>query len=113
MTFLTNITDFEKHKPTKDEIIINTNISIDDIKKNINRGLDKHHEICKYYINYTEPSWTVSFNVDESQREAMIETSFEIMVYKDINNKSILVFTKQIAEHQQWHDVYNSLKNIM
>ena len=50
MTFLTNITDFEKHKPTKDEIIINTNISIDDIKKNINRGLDKHHEICKYYI---------------------------------------------------------------
>lgn len=111
MTFLTNISDFEKHKPTKDEIIINTNILIDDIKKYINRVLDKHHEICKYYINYTEPSWTVSFNVDERQIEAMIETSFEIIVYKDINNKSILVFGKEITEHQQWHDVKRDLIN--
>jgi hypothetical protein len=112
MTFLTNITDFENHKKLKDEIILNTNISIDDIKKNINKILDKNQETCKYYINYTEPSWTVSFNVDERQLEAMIETSFEIFVYKDINSKAIIVLTKEIKEHQQWHEIYSDIKGL-
>ena len=112
MTFLSNISDLEKHKPLKGDIKINTNISIDDIKKNINKILDKHYEICKYYINYTEPSWIVSFNVDERQLEAMLSTAFEIFVYKDINNNSILIFSKEVEEHQQWSDVYNDLKRL-
>jgi hypothetical protein len=112
MTFLSNIQDIESHKTIKDEIVLNSDISIDNIKKSINKILDKNQETCKYYINYTNPSWTVSFNVDIRQLEAMIETSFEIIVYKDINNKTILVLTKEINEHPEWGNLYNEIKRL-
>lgn len=89
--------------------IINTKIGVNDIENIINRVLDKHSEICKYYINIDDAYWGVSFNVGEDQLEIMCQTMFEIRVYKDSNDFVVVCLSKDITEVQQWSDVYASL----
>ena len=89
--------------------IINTKINVNDIENIISTVLDKHSEICKYYINIDESYWGVSFNVGTDQLEVMCQTMFEIRLYKDTNNCSVICLTKDVTELQQWNDVYRSL----
>jgi hypothetical protein len=84
--------------------ILYTKVPIDEIEHNIIKILDKHSELCKYYININDASFTISFNVDQSQLNAMIQTSFQINIYK-YNNKPIVILSKEIQEHQQWTDL--------
>ena len=89
--------------------IINTKISANDIENIINKVLDKHSEMCKYYINIDDAYWGVSFNVGEDQLEIMCQTMFEIRVYKDKNDFVVVCLSRDITEVQQWSDVYASL----
>lgn len=89
--------------------IINTKINVNDIENIISKVLDKHSEMCKYYINIDESYWGVSFNVGTDQLEVMCQTMFEIRLYKDTNNCAVICLTKDVTELQQWNDVYRSL----
>jgi hypothetical protein len=98
------ITSFPYYENNETSDILYTKVQLDDIEHNIIKILDKHSELCKYYININDASFTVSFNVDESQLSAMIKTSFQINIYK-YNNKPIVILSKEIHEHQQWSEL--------
>lgn len=108
MQFIKIIPSYNESLSTNFDIIP-TKISINDIESKINTILDKHSDICKYYINCDEASWVLSFNVGFDQIEAMIQTMVVINLFKDSNNISILTVSKEINEHQQWQDVHQSL----
>lgn len=95
---------------SKDSIILKTKIFLEDIENKLCKILDKHSETAKYYINITENSWVVSFNVDISQFDAMCKTMFNIYLYKNTeNNYAILSLSNEINEHPQWQELYNYL----
>jgi hypothetical protein len=102
MNYIESFPYYENNNETND--ILYTKVPIDDIEHNIIKILDKYNEICKYYININNASFTVSFNVDQSQLNAMIQTSFQINIYK-YNNKPIVILSKEIQEHDQWSDI--------
>ena len=106
MNYITSFPDYENNNETND--ILYTKVQIDEIEHNIIKILDKHSELCKYYINIKDASFTVSFNVDENQLNAMIQTSFQINIYK-YNNKPIVILSKEIHEHHQWSDLLINL----
>lgn len=85
----------------------NTKYSIDQIENIINGILDKYSDFCKYYIDLENQFYCVSFNVSYDQIEAMNLTMFTINIYKDHNNSSIVIFSKEICEHHQWQGVFN------
>jgi hypothetical protein len=89
--------------------VINTKININDIENIISKVLNKHSDICKYYINIDESYWGVSFNIGNDQTEIMCQTMFEIKLYKDVNDCAVICLTKEISEFQQWSDIYKSL----
>ena len=97
-----------KDKLSKDITIIKTKILLEDIENKLCRILDKHSETAKYYINISENSWVVSFNVDISQFEAMCKTMFYIYLYSE-NNYAICCLSNEINEHPQWQELYNYL----
>ena len=99
------LTTYEKEIVINDDNLLKTNININKIEEIINNILDKHNEICKYYINITENLWTVSFNVGIDQLEEMCNSSFNIYLFKDINNNSIINLSKEINEYHQWSEV--------
>lgn len=86
-----------------------TNIHLNNIEDYINSILDKNHDTCKYYFNTNENYWSVSFNVDMSQLEAMCKSTFEINLYKDSDNNSIIIISDEINEFEQWSEVYRDL----
>jgi hypothetical protein len=94
---------------TNDNQQFKTNINISNIEDYINTILDKHSELCKYYININENYWSVSFNVGMNQLEALCKSTFEINLYKDINNNSIIIISNEINEFEQWSEVYRDL----
>ena len=99
----------DKNLP-KDSIILKTKILLEDIENKLCTILDKHSETVKYYINITENSWAVSFNVDISQLDAMCKTMFNIYLYKNCeNNYAICYISNEINEHPQWKELYNYL----
>jgi hypothetical protein len=77
-------------------------IQLEDIENTIVKILDKHSDLCKYYINISDASFNVSFNVDESQLNAMIKTSFTINLYK-YNNNPLVILSKEVQEFNQWN----------
>ena len=89
--------------------IIKTKINLNNIENKINSILDKFDEFSKYYIHISENLWVVSFRVDISQLDALMKTSFEINIYKDINNYAILAISNEILEHPEWKTVYEAL----
>jgi len=101
MNYITSFPDYENNNENTD--ILCTKVLLDEIEHKIIKILDKHSELCKYYININDASFTVSFNVDESQLSAMIQTSFQINIYK-YNNKPVVILSKEIHEHQQWSE---------
>ena len=103
MNYIESFPLYRENNNTTNDILY-TKVQIDDIEHNIIKILDKHNELCKYYINITDASFTVSFNVDESQLNAMIQTSFQINIYK-YNNKPIIILSKEIHDHHQWSDL--------
>lgn len=86
-----------------------TNIHLNNIEDYINSILDKHSDTCKYYFNINENYWSVSFNVGMNQIEAMCKSTFEINLYKDNNNNSIIIISDEINEYEQWSEVYRDL----
>ena len=88
-----------------------TNINIHNIEKEINRILDKHNELAKYYLICNESKWIVSFNVDIQQFDVMTETMFEIQLFQDENENAVLYLSNEINEHHQWAPVLNSFNN--
>jgi hypothetical protein len=89
--------------------LFKTKHKIDDIENIINNILDKYSEICKYYIDIENTYWCVSFNVGLEQLEAFYHTMFIINLYRDINNNSIIVISKEIYEHHQWREIFQEL----
>lgn len=102
MSYIKSFPHYENNNETLD--ILYPRIPLEDIEYNIIKILDKHSEMCKYYINITDASFNVSFNVDENQLNAMIQTSFQINIYK-YNNKPIVILSKEIQEHHQWNNI--------
>ncbi len=100
MSCINTFPNYAQNNETLD--ILYPRIQIEDIEHTIIKILDKHSEICKYYINITDASFNVSFNVDENQLNAMIQTSFQINIYK-FDNKPAIIFSKEIHEHPQWN----------
>ena len=94
---------------TNDNQKFKTNINISKIEDYMNSILDKHSELCKYYINITENYWSVSFNVGMNQLDAMCKSMFQINLYKDINNNSVIVISNEINDFEQWSEVYRDL----
>ena len=112
MKYITEIDTYDASKINPGGLleVIYTKIPIDDIEGLINKTLDKHSEICKYYIHMDDNYWVVSFNVQLDQVDVMIETMFEIRLYKN-NNNSIITLSNEIKEHPQWSDVYKAISN--
>jgi hypothetical protein len=95
-----------KDKLSKETIILKTKILLEDIENKLCKILDKHSETAKYYINISENSWVVSFNVDISQFEAMCKTMFNINIYNE-NNYTVVCLSNEVKEHPQWEELYN------
>lgn len=107
MNCILNIEDFTDELLNFNGEIIYSNIPINNCEKHINEALDKYSNICKYYINCSNASWSVSFNVGMDQIEAMVQTTFEIKLFKNTKNDcGIIILTKEIGEHEQWNDVH-------
>jgi len=99
-----------KDKLSQDMITLKTKILLENIENKLCSILDKHSETAKYYINISENSWVVSFNVDISQLDAMCKTMFYIYLYKsNQDNYAICSFSNEIKEHPQWQELYNYL----
>ena len=88
-----------------------TNINIHNVEKEINRILDKHHELAKYYLVCNEAKWVVSFNVDMQQFDIMTETMFELQLFQDENENAVFYLSNEINDHAQWMPVLDSLNN--
>ena len=86
-----------------------TNINIHDSEKEMNRILDKHNELAKYYLDCNETKWVVSFNVNMQQFDIMTETMFEIKLFQDENENAVFFVSNEINEHQQWSPILDSL----
>jgi hypothetical protein len=92
----------------KTDRIIKTGLSIDIIKQRINKILHKERDMCKYWENINEPIWGVSFKVDESQYQAMLDTAFEISVKFDLSDEmNHIRFSEEIEGCDQWSFLYN------
>lgn len=90
--------------------IIKSKISISEIENSIHSILDKFDDKCKYYFDLNNNFWLVSFKVDIDQLDAMIQTMFEIYLFKDENDRSIIIISNEINSHHEWSDVLKSLK---
>jgi hypothetical protein len=86
-----------------------TNIHLNNIEEYICSILDKHSNICKYYFNINKNYWSISFNVGIDQLEEMCKSAFEINLYRDINNNSIIIISDEINEYEQWSIVHKDL----
>ena len=89
---------------------------INDIEYKINNVLDQFSDKCKYYINYSDiqPYYRISFrldNYDNNNIDIMNKTSFEIYIYKNIDNKAVVVLSDGINSHPEWKDIKKSLKS--
>ena len=111
MSININTINLYKEEILKNDLsVFNTNINISKIENIINSILDKHSDTCKYYINITENYWSVSFNVGMDQLDEMCKSSFQIDLYKDHNNNSIIILSNEINEYHQWSEVNKDLK---
>jgi 2-oxoglutarate dehydrogenase complex dehydrogenase (E1) component-like enzyme len=108
-----NIQKNESSTNESSEKIIYTNININNIEDILNNFLDEYNEILKYYLYIDENKWCIFFNVDMNQYDAMVKTMFEIKLYKDIDNNSIVHISKEINEHEQWMEIYKKLVLIL
>jgi hypothetical protein len=114
--FINNIPNFNKSLLNENEknIILYTKINICDIENILNSTIDKFDEKCKYYINYFDSYYSLSFKVDINQLDAMMETSVQINIYKNDVNDSIIVIDKNIDSHPEWKDIKKNLyKNLI
>ena len=89
--------------------IINTSIKIDHVERKLNKLFDKYDEMCKYYINISNTTYYVSFNVGLDQLDAMNKTMFKIKILKNIDEEAILIVSNQVVEHPQWNHIYVEL----
>lgn len=111
MSYISNIKDFSEDLSVFNDEIIYSNIPINNCEKYINAILDTHSDICKYYINCVESCWSVSFNVNIEQYDAMVQTTFEIKLFKNIkNDNGIIILTKEIGQHDQWNNIHGDLR---
>jgi hypothetical protein len=90
-------------------IFLQTNKDVFDIENNLNNILDKFTEKIKYYIDCNESLYDISFNVGIQQYQAMVDTSFTINIYKNTNNKIILIISKNIDSHPEWNELKKNL----
>lgn len=104
-----NIEIYRENTIKNEGEIIFTKIELDKIDDIIHKILDKYSDFCKYYFNIDESYWGVSFNVGIDQFEEMSQTMFEIYLFKDEYNNSVIVLSKEITEHPQWEEVYRYL----
>ena len=92
-----------------DDQNFNTNININHIEDFIDNILIKYDDICKYYFNINENYWSVSFNAGLNQIEALCKSAFQINLYKDVNNNSVIIISNEINEFEQWFELRNNL----
>lgn len=114
--FINNIPLFNKSSLNENEknIILYTKINICDIENILNSTLDKFDEKCKYYINFFDSYYSLSFKVDISQLDAMMETSVQINIYKNDLNDSVIIIDKNIDSHPEWQEIKKKLyKNLI
>jgi len=113
MNYILNIKDFTAELLDFNDEILYSNIPVNTCEKHINETLDKYSNICKYYINCNNSLWSVSFKVGIDQIEEMVQTTFEIKLFKNIKNgNGIIILTNEIGEHEQWRDLHKDfIKN--
>jgi hypothetical protein len=109
MNDINNIRFYAEDLVSKKYELINTSVPADLIEKKLNKLFDKYPEICKYYINLSNSTYNVSFNVGLEQLNAMNETMFQIKIFKNIDNGAVLLVSNQVAEHPQWNEIYIEL----
>lgn len=108
---LKNIEKYSDEINYNNSEIIYTKTNINNIENILNNFFDKYDIKCKYYIDITENIYWISFNVGYEQIEEMHETMFSLKIFKDIDNNSILILSKEITENHNWNDIYlNFLK---
>jgi hypothetical protein len=103
-----SVTIFDKEL-LNDSKFFNTNINLSKIEDFINNILDKHNDLCKYYFNINENYWSVSFKVGIDQIDVMCKSTFEINLYKNEHNSSVITISNEINEYEQWEPVCRDL----
>jgi hypothetical protein len=96
-----NIPNFDGNLLNNNYKIFYTNILSELFESKLNNLIDKF-DFAKYYIHCNNSFWLISFKMDSSQFEEMIESSVKIKLCKDINNKSIVLLSNNINEYQEW-----------
>jgi len=110
--------------------VIFTKIPIDKIENIINNILDKNNnkirmnvnevefEKYNYYINLDEFYWSISLNLSINNIEIIQKTAFEINIYKDELNNSVIKISDEInnpSEYEglEWDDLYYDIQKIL
>ena len=108
---LKNIEKYSDEINYNNSEIIYTKTNTNNIENTLNNFFDKYDIKCKYYIDITENIYWVSFNDGYEQIEEMNESMFSLKIFKDIDNNSILILSKEITGNIYWNDIYlNFLK---
>jgi hypothetical protein len=109
---ISKINLFDETRKTKNTI--KTSIRINNIQDIINTILDKYSEFSKFYLNLTDYYWTISFKpeVCQGDLDLMSKTMIEIMIYKDINDNSIINISENINEVKEWSDLLKDLSKL-
>ena len=110
MIDLTDVKVYDNSFINNDSEIIKTTIKIDDIEDRLNNLLTKHNEICEYVINLNDHYWSVNFKVSKvDSLETLIMTSFQINLFKDKNQCSIIELSNEIKKFNEWNFVFKDL----
>jgi len=107
---------YNKESALCDSNTLFTNISINEIQKNVYSILDKHKDKnkCNYYFNLNDHYWSISLNIDFSQTEleALYKTSIEIFLYKDSDDNAVLSISNNINNYEEWYKLLSDFNSI-
>jgi hypothetical protein len=108
---ISNIPNYDVNKKS-DNIIIKTKIAIQDIERKLNKILDKHSEICSYYIILNDYTYVSSFHHQSVRSiDDLIKYMINISIYKE-HDYAVLDVSKIIEEIEPWREIYSKLLNL-
>jgi hypothetical protein len=116
MTYFFDINHFPLYVEGKfsDECTtLHSNISIDNIENKICVILDKYNYTLHYFYNLSDYSIIVEFNnnatLNSENNERITKFDFEIKLFKSIDNKAIITFSRAISEFPIWSLLYEEI----
>jgi hypothetical protein len=98
---------YEENSLINECTTLHTKTCINDIENKLNRILDKHERMCSYYMNITDVSYCIELKqmVENMTRDG----SFEIKIYKSIDNKAIVTLSRTVSEVPYWSQLHEDL----